>query len=441
MTNNAVKTANKWIKNADAILVTASNGFSISEGLNLFANDQKLKEVLGDLRDKYRFPNLLTALSFPYKNKLDHWRVIARVVEYYGNNYETSSYMQDLKQIISDKPYYIWTSNVDGHFSLAGFKNIFEIEGNWFDGVCSKHPEEHGVQPLGRKIHEIFLKDQEGTLTENDIPKCEKCGAELDINTAGENFVMNKTQIDGLQNFLSKYKNKRVLFLELGIGPRNRLIKEPTMQLVAANPNARYITINQGELFIPNEILDRSIGFDASLASAFKELITGKSFGAKTEGPASLAPQSSKQKEEQENALQHFYPHYMADESFRMGSFPLYMTIDKEHPSYLHATQYGRGLMYDIGDAAIVHCFTQNGQYYQVRLGLDKTKDEVHSLYIDPGTFIAIETANDSGSGFSVINTEIPTNSTGGILIPKYEEFIKLFPNKRNLIDRLSLNQ
>lgn len=27
-----------------------------------------------------------------------------------------------------------------------------------------------------------------------------------------------------------------------------------------------------------------------------------------------------------------------------------------------------------MGDAAIVHCFTQNGQYYKVRLGLDKNK-------------------------------------------------------------------
>ena len=46
---NSIKTAQKWLNDADAILITASNGFSISEGLNLFANDQKLVTVLGVL--------------------------------------------------------------------------------------------------------------------------------------------------------------------------------------------------------------------------------------------------------------------------------------------------------------------------------------------------------------------------------------------------------
>ena len=50
---NAVKIAQQWLKDADAILVTASNGFSISEGLNLFANNSKLSTVLGDLVEKY----------------------------------------------------------------------------------------------------------------------------------------------------------------------------------------------------------------------------------------------------------------------------------------------------------------------------------------------------------------------------------------------------
>lgn len=52
----------------------------------------------------------------------------------------------------------------------------------------------------------------------------------------------------------------------------------------------------------------------------------------------------------------------------------MYLTIEKDHPSLLHTVQYGQSWMYSIGDAAIVHCFTQNGQYYKVRLGLDKNK-------------------------------------------------------------------
>ena len=71
MTNKAAQLSNQWIKETDAILVTASNGFSISEGLNLFTNDKKLREVLGDLVDKYHLYNLLLALGYPYPNQLD----------------------------------------------------------------------------------------------------------------------------------------------------------------------------------------------------------------------------------------------------------------------------------------------------------------------------------------------------------------------------------
>ena len=60
---NSIKTAQKWLNDADAILITASNGFSISEGLNLFANDQKLVTVLGDLVEKYHLQFVLVGPS------------------------------------------------------------------------------------------------------------------------------------------------------------------------------------------------------------------------------------------------------------------------------------------------------------------------------------------------------------------------------------------
>lgn len=441
MSEKAVKTAYNWLHDADAILVTASNGLSISEGLNLFANDKKLKEVLGNLVDKYHLPNLLTALNFPYKDKLDHWRAIARTVEYYGNNYETSNYMSDLKELIGQKPYFVWTSNVDHHFSLAGFENVFEIEGNWFEGVCSAHPKEHGVYNLASKLHEFYQKDQVGTVTEADIPKCDKCGAELDLNVAGDNFQINQKKLKDFQDFIEKYEDANLLVLELGIGPNNQMIKTPSMQLVAGERNSHYITINQGQVYIPDVIADRSIGFSASIAAAFKELKSGQSFGAKTEGPHKpqprkrLTPEEAKKEEEQ---LQKFYPNYMVDKSFQPGSFPMYMIIDKEHPSYLHTVQYGQSFMYDMGDASIVHCFTQEGEYYEVRLGLDKTKDEVHAFYADPGTFVAIEDAEDSGAGFSLINTEIPTSGNGAVLIPKTASLLKLFPEQKEIIKRFT---
>lgn len=441
MSKMDVKTASSWIKNADALLITASNGFSISEGLNLFSNDEQLKEVLGDLADTYSLTSLISAMGFPYKDRLDYWRVVSRIVEHYGHNYQVSSFMKDLKEFVGKKPYFIWTSNVDHHFSLAGFENVFEIEGNWFEGTCSTDTDNHGVVSLAEKLHDIFLKDQRGTLSELDIPRCNECGTEISLNLAGDNFQMNQNQLTAFQNFITTYENKKLVILELGIGAQNQLIKAPTMQLVAANKNSRYITINQGELFIPEVIADRTIGFSSTIQAAFKELKANKSFGAPTQGPGQVPRESavnSSEEETSEKAIQKFYPHYMLDQRFYPNVLPMYLTIDKTHPSYLHATQYGRSFMYAMGGSALVHCFTPQGQYYTVQLGLDKSQGEVHGFYVEGGTFIGIESIDDS---FSIINTDIPTNNSGEIFVPNYNELIKVFPEQRQIIEELIVSE
>jgi hypothetical protein len=43
---------------------------------------------------------------------------------------------------------------------------------------------------------------------------------------------------------------QRLVVLELGIGPRNQLIKAPLMRLVDREPYGTYITVNLGEVFI-----------------------------------------------------------------------------------------------------------------------------------------------------------------------------------------------
>lgn len=41
--------------------------------------------------------------------------IFSRLVNHYSGNYTTSSVMEDLKTIVGDKPYFILTSNGEGH--------------------------------------------------------------------------------------------------------------------------------------------------------------------------------------------------------------------------------------------------------------------------------------------------------------------------------------
>ena len=48
------------LNEADAILIGASNGFSISEGLHIFADNQAFEEVFGDFKRAYGIRNILS---------------------------------------------------------------------------------------------------------------------------------------------------------------------------------------------------------------------------------------------------------------------------------------------------------------------------------------------------------------------------------------------
>lgn len=67
------------------------------------------------------------------------------------------------------------------------------------------------------------------------------------------------------QTFLRKYHGKKMVVLELGIGWRNQLIKAPLMRLVAQEPNAVYVTVNLGEVYITDDIKERSVGLNGAL--------------------------------------------------------------------------------------------------------------------------------------------------------------------------------
>ena len=53
MKMNVYQEISQIIKEADGILIGASNGLSIAEGYNIFADDAWFQENMGDFREKY----------------------------------------------------------------------------------------------------------------------------------------------------------------------------------------------------------------------------------------------------------------------------------------------------------------------------------------------------------------------------------------------------
>lgn len=212
-----IDNARRVIENADALLIGASNGLSISEGYNIFADNEMFRSQFGDFRDRYGIRSVLDGVFGKHMPKNDYDLFVKRLVRLWVDDYKPTQVMTDLRSIVTDKPYFVLTTNADEHLEKAGFspENVWEIEGTFRDLITGDAP-----------------KDKQSQLSE----------------------------------FLRNWHNQRIVFLELGIGSRNRLIKLPMMQLAVREPNASYITLNlPHEIYIPEELSSKSVGISGDI--------------------------------------------------------------------------------------------------------------------------------------------------------------------------------
>ncbi|MDD3367949.1 MAG: NAD-dependent protein deacetylase, SIR2 family [Lachnospiraceae bacterium] len=267
---NQYKEIIEKIKNADTILIGASNGLSITEGLHLFADNQAFQDVFGDLKTKYGLRNILDGFFYNWKSDEEKWGFTSRLIEHYSGSYMPSQVMQNLRKLVGDKPYFVVTSNGEGHFEQSGFdaNKVYEVEGNWIEMQCSRKCHTR-TYPVMEAIHKMAEKEQGGIVPTECIPHCPKCGATMELYNAQppkEEIVQNWNQ------FLQEYHGKNMVILELGIGWRNQLIKAPLMKLTAQEENATYITINLGEIYITDNIKEKSFGLDGYLDTILNQL-------------------------------------------------------------------------------------------------------------------------------------------------------------------------
>lgn len=220
----SIEKAREAIQEADMIIIGASNGLSISEGYNIFADNEMFRQQFGDFREKFGLRNVLDGIFSENMDLINRQEFLKRLVKLWIEDYEPSVTMSNLYSLVKDKPYFILTTNADEHLEAAGFdpEKVWEIEGTF------------------------------RTTLRNEAP-------------------INRNE--AFNHFLSEFNGKKIVVLELGIGSRNRIIKLPMMQLVYRQPEATYITMNlPHEIYIPEEITDKSIALPGDISVTLSSL-------------------------------------------------------------------------------------------------------------------------------------------------------------------------
>lgn len=269
------------IKEADGIVVGASNGLSISEGIHIFAENADFLENFGDFREKYGFRSIIQGCFYPFPSEEEKWAFFSRMYNYFLYTDGASPVMKNLYELIKDKDYFVVTSNIDDHFRQAGFPEdrLFEIEGNSRNLQCTNGCH-NKIYPGDEVLSEMVLAQENSKVPTKLIPKCPECNGPMQVHLeVDRNFLKGEawqTSFHAYQDFIEKFHRKKLVLLELGVGARNQLIKAPFMNLTNGEENFTYITLNKGELYIPDEIAAKSIGIDGDTAEALQQLVNLK---------------------------------------------------------------------------------------------------------------------------------------------------------------------
>ncbi len=212
---------------ADLIIIGASNGLDMAEGLNLFYADAHFQEAYGDLAQADGIGCILQGLTSPDANVRRRWAVRFHQKEYV--EYEPSPLMNELRHLTEHAGTFVITCNIDGHFARAGFNEnrVLETEGSTRTSIDERrlaHPD-----------------------------------------------ALAMAQLEELERLVQAHRNHKVAVLELGVGLCNGVIKCMLAQIANACEHATYIVFNYSQALAP-DALCKTILVDGDMAPAFEEI-------------------------------------------------------------------------------------------------------------------------------------------------------------------------
>lgn len=290
-----IKILKQEINSAQAIVIGAGAGLSTSAGFTY--SGERFEKYFFDFAKEYGITDMYSGGFYPFPNKETFWAWWARHIYY--NRYVSAPkpVYNILLDIVKDKNYFVITTNVDHLFQKSGFdkSRLFYTQGDYglFQSVNSliRKTYDNEQMIMDMMSAQGFIKDDTGIfqvpqdknismqIPAELIPKCPDDGSDMTMNLRSDNsFVEDdgwKKASVAYAEFIAKYKNSHILFLELGIGMNTPvIIKFPFWQMTAQNSKAIYICLNYNQAYCPKEIENQSVCINDDIYNILKKLIS-----------------------------------------------------------------------------------------------------------------------------------------------------------------------
>lgn len=266
------------IDSADCIIIGAGAGLSTAAGFTY--SGERFEKYFADFIEKYGFKDMYSGGFYPFDTLEEHWAYWSRYI--YINRYsdtENGVYKR-LFELVSDKDYFVLTTNVDHQFQKSGFdKNrLFYTQGDYGLFQCSE-PCCQKTYDNEEIIRRMYGSQENMRIPSELIPYCPVCGRPMTMNLrSDDSFVQDEGWYNAAERydkFIRCHRNMHILFLELGVGFNTPgIIKYPFRQMTLENPNAVYACVNCDEAFCPEEIKDKSICIGSDIAGVLRDMIS-----------------------------------------------------------------------------------------------------------------------------------------------------------------------
>ena len=277
-----IKKLRELLNESDAIVVGTASGMSAASSKDwryFYQDDDVYKKIAGGLRDKYGDKNFFDAYYDYRMTKGEHWALKLRSMDHTRKSAPGEAY-EDLKELLEGKNYYFVTTNQDALlYRLFPADKITRLQGDWRYFQCKNRCHD-AIYDDEQMLDELLPLIKNDSIPEDKIPRCPHCGGEMTEWVRSREFLQGelyKKEYDRYINFIRANMNKKILFLELGVGMMTPMfIKEPFMNITYQLPKAHYVTINPKHAIIPKEIANKSIDIQDDIAFVLKKLL-GKS--------------------------------------------------------------------------------------------------------------------------------------------------------------------
>ncbi len=274
----------KAIDESEALVIGAGAGLSTAAGFE-YGGSFFLK-YFRYMHDLYGYEDMYSAGFHDFSSSEEKWGYWSKAI--YLNRYQRGpqKLYLELKKLLADKNYFIITTNVDHQFQLAGFdkERLHYTQGDYGLFQCSVPCHQltydnqtqilemiQNIDPITHKIPSFL------------VPRCPICGSEMETNLrVDERFVEDKGWHEARKRylrFLEDNHNKKVLFLEIGVGFNTPgIIKYPFWQMMIENPKSVYACLNHETSHFPREIEERTIFIKNDIKETLEFMLSITSF-------------------------------------------------------------------------------------------------------------------------------------------------------------------